>query len=56
VAVPRRRYEGGDLVLQPERAPTDADKVKKRNRDYRSDNRGPDFQWKPKHFQIEEKG
>lgn len=56
VAEPRWCEEGAELVLQPERAATYADKVKKSNRDYSTDDRGPYFQRKPKHFHIQEKG
>jgi len=56
VAEPRRCEEGAELVLQPERAATYADKVKKGDRDYSTDDGGPYFQRKPKHFHIQEKG
>ena len=42
-------------MLQPERTATYADKVKKGDGGYRADDRGPDFQGKTKHSQIEEK-
>jgi hypothetical protein len=56
VAEPRRYEEGAELVLQPERAATYADKVKKGDRNYSTDDGGPYFQRKPKHFHIQEKG
>jgi hypothetical protein len=42
-------------VLQPERTATYAYKVKKGDRGYRAVDRGPDFQWKTKHSDIEKK-